>query len=508
MESLAGLAVVALAAGVWLMRNAHARAGGITRGLASDMDIVEALSPAHARRQGFFTRPATRITWWTPIREVGIELGRSGRRTLCATVEDVVLYIAAPRTGKSGALARHVQDAPGAVLATSTKPDLWANSIKSRSLRPVWVFNPKNIGVDGGRGPVSTLRWSPVLASADIAHTWLIAALHVSAGATGGQKEAEYWEHNATRALRLLLAAAHCGGHDMHDVYSWIGSLDDKPALARPISQLETKKGRAVFPGWAADLRKLSQMDRKPLGSISTTLLNCVQYMADTELAHAATPGPDEHFTPAHYLSTGGSLYAIGVHEEQSPVGPLFSTLIGHLYDHARRVAAASTGGRLDPPFTLVLDEATSTFRTPLPRWTADAGSHGIPTIIAIQGRHQLRDAFGEDGAATIWQNATTKVTFGGQMDPNTVNDLATLCGERAAEIGSQAMRPVLTAGEIKNLPEGTALLLHRNLRPIKARIQMVWQRKNPPVAEPLVAQKPSGLAEVVQLADHPRKTA
>lgn len=508
--SAVGLLVVGVLFVLGYFWHAHASAGGVRRGFASAMDIVENLSPSHARRQALHTRPETRVSWWTPVREVGIEIGRSlggSRRRLAATLEDVILYVAAPRTGKTGALACHVQDAPGAVLATSTKTDLWKTTRWSRRLRPVWVFNPRSVGVIADPvdpGPVSNLRWSPVLASVDIYWTWLIAAVHVSVAETGGQKEAEYWEALATRALRLLLAAAHVGGASMHEVYAWVGSLASPGALDQPIAMLKKPEGRTTFDGWAADLSDLSRTHPKTLQSISTTLNNCVGYMADPDLARAATPGPAEHFDPAHCVLTGGTVYVIGEHEEQSPVGPLFSTFIGVFYQYARQQAAAKRSGRLDPPLTLVLDEATSTFRTPLARWTSDAGSHGIPVIIAIQGRSWLRKAFGEDDAAIIWQNATTKITYGGQTDPDTVRDLSVLCGDRAVEVGSTARRPILEPGQIRALPPFVALVLHRGIPPVLARIPMVWQRKSPPVAEPLVLdERPS--AEIVRLDDRRR---
>jgi type IV secretion system protein VirD4 len=508
---LLGAGVLGLLGYFW---HAHASAGGVRRGFASAMDIVENLSPAHARRAALQTRPETRVSWWTPVRAVGIDLGRTLgpiHRQLVATLEDVILYVAAPRTGKTGSLARHVQDAVGAVLATSTKADLWKRTRWSRRLRPVWVFNPRGVGVIPGTadpGPVSNLRWSPVLASVDIYWTWLIAAIHVSVGETGGQKEAEYWEAMATRALRLLLAAAHVGGVDMHEVYAWIGSLAAPGALDRAIAMLNSSQGRATFPDWGADLSDLSRTHPKTLGSISSTLLNCVGYMADPDLAHAATPGPGEHFDPPHCLLTGGTVYVIGEHEEHSPVGPLFSTFIGVFYAYARAQAGAKTSGRLDPPLTLVLDEATNTFRVPLARWTSDAGSHGIPVIIAVQGRYQLREAFGENEAAIIWQNATTKITYGGQSDPDTLRDLSVMCDERAAEVGTKVRVPVMRPGEIRQLPPRVALILHRGVRPVLARIPMVWERKNPPVAEPLAHDDRPG-AEIVRLDDRrPDKVA
>lgn len=514
--SAVGLLGVGVLGVLWYFWHAHASTGGVRRGFASAMDIVENLSPTHARRKALRTRPITRVLWWTPLREVGIELGRTldrPRRTLATTVEDVILYVAGPRTGKSGALACHVQNAPGAVLVTSTRPDQYRATIGSRRLRPVWVFNPREVGgvptaEHMAAADIRRLRWSPVLAAYDVERAWLIAASTVEAGDADGRKDAKYWAQHATRALRLLLAAAHVGGVDMHTVHDWISALAAPGTLDRPIAMLDRPEGRATFPGWSDDLRALSEMNPKPLGSIGDTLTPCVQYMADPQLAYAATPGPAEHFTPERFLATGGTLYVIGAHEEHSPVGPLFSTFIGYLYEHARRAAAASPGERLDPPLTMVLDEAYATFRVPLPRWTSDAGGYGIPIVVAIQGYAQLVDAFGKEGAEIIWQNATTKITLGGQMDPDTVRNLSVLCGERAGEVGAEAMVPVLRPDEIKNLREFVAVVLHRGIRPVMARIPMVWERKNPPVAEPLALDdRPS--AEIVLLDDRrPDKVA
>lgn len=498
--SAVGLLVVGVLGVLGYFWHAHASAGGVRRGFASAMDIIENLSPAHARRKALRTRPVTRVLWWTPLHEVGILIGHTitrVRRVLVATLEDVILFVAGPRTGKTGALGRIARRAPGALLVTGTRPDLFLATIRCRWLRPVWVFNPRDVGgipaVEHRRGGVRRLRWSPTRSADSVERAWLIAAATVEAGESGNRKDGEHWAQLTTRALRLLLAAAHVGEKDMTSVYEWASKLAVPGALDRPAAMLGTDPGRALFPGWAEDLRALAKTEPKPLDSIGQTLVKCIAYMADPQLAHAATPGRDEHFTPEEFLASGGTLYVIGAHEQHSPIGPLFSTFITYLYEHARRTAAASRGERLDPPLTMVLDEAYATFRVPLPRWTSDAGGFGIPIVIAIQGYAQLVEAFGAEGAKIIWQNATTKITFGGQMDPDTVRDLSTLGGERAAEVGSTARVPVVTPGEIRTLSEFEAIVLHRGIRPIRARVPMSWDDTNPPVAEPLLTpERPS----------------
>ena len=89
-----------------------------------------------------------------------IMLGRAHyRHGLRVPLEEHVLVMAPPRTGKTGWLARIIMHYPGPVLSTTTKPDVYGltSGIRARSGRPVEVFNPASIG-----GVPSTFRWSPI----------------------------------------------------------------------------------------------------------------------------------------------------------------------------------------------------------------------------------------------------------------------------------------------------------------------------------------------------------
>ena len=62
---------------------------------------------------------------------------------------------------------------------------------------------------------------------------------------------------------------------------------------------------------------------------------------------------------------------------EETQAAPLVCALTGHIAREARRLAALQPGGRLDPPLTLVLDEAALISPVPLqpgPRTWAGAG--------------------------------------------------------------------------------------------------------------------------------------
>ncbi len=73
-------------------------------------------------------------------------------------LEEHVLVMAPPRTGKTAFLADVILRYPGPVISTTTKADVFALTAAVRvATGPVHVFNPQLIG-----GVASTFAWSPV----------------------------------------------------------------------------------------------------------------------------------------------------------------------------------------------------------------------------------------------------------------------------------------------------------------------------------------------------------
>jgi len=111
-------------------------------------------------------RPSLAATPTALIRpgEAGIALGAHtrprlfGRRRageiLYASLEDVVIAVMAPRAGKTTALtAPAILDAPGAVIATSNKPDVWTITAAAREPKgTVWVSTRRPSPTPRGRG--------------------------------------------------------------------------------------------------------------------------------------------------------------------------------------------------------------------------------------------------------------------------------------------------------------------------------------------------------------------
>jgi type IV secretion system protein VirD4 len=94
-----------------------------------------------------------------PASSYAVRMARVGTLSVYSPIEDVNLPVGGPRTGKSGEIADHIADAPGAVIATSTRLDLLETDGPLRSRQgPVGIFNPSGLG-----GIASTVHFDPIV---------------------------------------------------------------------------------------------------------------------------------------------------------------------------------------------------------------------------------------------------------------------------------------------------------------------------------------------------------
>ena len=216
-------------------------------------------------------------------------------------------------------------------------------------------------------------------------------------------------------------------------------------------------------------------------------------------------------FDVAELLASRATVFLLGAEETQA--APLVCALTGHIAREARRLAALEPGGRLDPPLMLVLDEAALVSPVPLESWTADMGGRGVTILAAFQSRAQLLARWGEHAAATILNNTSAVMVFGGTRDRDDLQFWSTLTGERDERIvttdlhGRVASRttrrvPVLAPAQIANLPTGKVLLIRRGLAPVVGTVSPAWKRRDvrahQRAAERLVARTTADLEQLV----------
>ena len=126
-------------------------------GLATTAQIRNVASGRALRRRAATLRPSLRKP--SPA-EVGYLLGRVKGQQVWASVEDSMLLVAPPRSGKGlHVVINAILDAPGAVVTTSTRPDNLTITLTTRQqVGPVAVFDPQH----SAPGLSAGLRWSPV----------------------------------------------------------------------------------------------------------------------------------------------------------------------------------------------------------------------------------------------------------------------------------------------------------------------------------------------------------
>lgn len=454
-------------------------------GMASTGDLVRVASAWAMHRRAAVLRPSLATeSWWrrwsTPAREYATRVARVGWLGIWSPAEDVTLRLGGPRTGKTGELACRIIDAPGAVVATSTRTDLIALTGALRTRRgPVHVFNPSGLG-----GLASTVKFSPLLGcrsprvAADRAAD-LVAASGNSGTSGGGDRE--WWAGQARDVLAVLLHAAALVDETMHTVAHWVAApADAQPHVLRALDRSPQ----------AAAMRETAigffQTNDRTQTSITTSIRPALGWLADDTAAGCAEGGPGDMLDVEQFLTERGTLYLLGA--EDAIVAPLVASLTAEIARTARRVAGEA-GGRLDPPLTLALDEAALICPVPLDRWTADMGGRNITIHIGAQSRAQLRQRWGTDGAAAILNNAATILVFGGMRDPDDLNTFSALSGERddvtynrdphGTITGSTTRRvPVLTPAQLANLPARRVMVIRRGAPVSIGRVQMAWQRR------------------------------
>ena len=410
--------------------------------------------------------------------DVGYLLGRSKGSQVWASVEDSILLIGPPRSGKGlHVVINAILDAPGAVVTTSTRPDNLTATLKARGRggRPVAVFDPQHLA----EGVPAGMRWSPVRGCEDpltamIRANGLAAATGLSAG---GVESGGFWEGMTRTALQALLHAAALDHRPPAELFRW---TLDPTAAADAVAILNTHPQAAT--GWADSLGAMIDADPRTRDSIWQGVSLALGALADPRVLDAVSPGPGEGFDPERFITGRGTLYLLATGAGAGASAALVAAFVEDLIETARKIAARSPGARLDPPLLLALDEIGNLAPLPsLPTLMAEGGGTGITTMPVLQSLAQARDKWNENAAGAIWDASIVKIILGGASNSRDLQDLSTLIGERdeytdSTTIGDHGSRsnqrsvrrvPILPPDRIRTLPFGTGVVLLRSAPPI-----------------------------------------
>jgi hypothetical protein len=431
-------------------------------GFATLAELVVRWSRLAALRHGRRARPSMplrqRIT--APTTQYAIRLGRAqyGRRVF-ARAEDQTVILSLPRSGKSGMLADRVIDHPGAALVTESRPDIYTATAGYRArLGPVEVFNPEGVS-----GIPSTFGWGMTIGCHDPSEAIRRASDLVGAVANTG--EMAWWVEKSAAALAAGMHAASLIGGDMGDVWAWAngygaGAVDD--ARAHPAASMELFGSLAELerPGKTAD-------------SIRLTMSKALTWLAIPDIRAMVTGPHARPFDVGAFTDNLGTIYMLAPGGDGAPCAPLFRCFASYVHRAARRHGLAQAHRKLDPGLLFALDEL-HLCPVDLPAWLADSAGKGIQVAAVVHSTGQLRDKYGEHGAATVWSTAGTKIFLPGIHDTATLDDVSRLCGTIGD--GDKAQR-VMPPELLARLPDWHALVISVNKSPVVIRFRPSWRR-------------------------------
>lgn len=485
--TLQGLVLLAAIVAVWRLAGRRQPRDGRSA-LVEAKNFTDLQQPAMAQRAKGL-RPSlagARVRDLTP-RQIGAALGEIGGHTVYKSHEDVELVICGPRSNKTSAkVVPEILAAPGTVVATSNKGDVWAltQGLRAR-VGPVYLFDPNKITYQPQRFWLNLLSYVHDVESAARLASYFMR--EVGDDPSSGGRADPFFTPAAAKTLRQILLGAACATppRTLRDVSLWVATRSEEPAF-----YLE----RAGYSTQAAALRATLELAPETRGGIYEGVATAIACLDSEPLLRWVTPPttweqpPDDPAAIAELdlwslITRPGAQHPtvyLLTREGQGTGRPLVAAIVGELFYIASQ-AAAARGGRLDPPMTVQLDEAANIVRLPeLPAWYSWFGSQGLMVTTVLQSREQGRSVWGKDGFDALWSAATIKTVGAGVADPDFAEDLSRLVGDHkivetsssyAAGSGhslSRSLRTerIYTAADIAALPKTHALVYTSGRRP------------------------------------------
>ncbi|MFE0453080.1 type IV secretory system conjugative DNA transfer family protein [Streptomyces sp. NPDC058914] len=372
--------------------------------------------------------------------------------------EDTYVAIMAPRAGKSTALAIPVaEEAPGALLMTSNKADVYAATLASRSrIGTTWVFDTQGVA------QAERTMWWDMIAQAETLEGAERLASHFVAQVSSEQAD-PFWSQSAQDLLVGLFRAAWWDGGTVRDVMKW---------LADPREKAPLRILYANEPVLAEQVDSSVNIAEETQSGVFQNARTAMSALRDEKVLAWVTPD-ERHprFNPEHFATSKDTLYLLS--KKGGPTSALVAALADAVFTAAAE-AGERAGGRLPEPMRAVLDEAANICKiADLPDLYSHLGSRGITPFVILQSYRQGVKAWGEVGMDAMWSAATAKVIGVGLDDAKFAADISSLVGAHFVHRGSyskgkegysrsvsEQREQVMDAAEIRAMRKGTALLM------------------------------------------------
>jgi type IV secretion system protein VirD4 len=232
-----------------------------------------------------------------------------------------------------------------------------------------------------------------------------------------------------------------------------------------------------------AMLQAIDQRPEKERGTVFSTVMRIFSVFNERSVAESAVACD---FDAASFVQSAGTLYLCTPRQSPERVASLFAGILMSVVTAAYARADASPRGRLVPELGLFLDELANVVPVEdLPALASQGAGRGVVLMSIIQDFSQLRSRYGNDRANSILNNHGCKLVLPGIGDPETAEVVARMVGrgeytdlqlshQDGKTARSYSVRHEQMAGPdaLRQLQDGTAILLYRGLSPAMVRLR------------------------------------
>ncbi|WP_405132965.1 type IV secretory system conjugative DNA transfer family protein [Nocardia sp. NBC_01388] len=398
------------------------------------------------------------------------------RRHVWLQHRDGVIVHGPTGAGKTWRVAwQRVIDAPGFVLATTTKADLVAATLLNRAARGrVAVFDPEHL-----TGWPDSIAWSILTGCTDPDTAIRRADALARAMPLEGTRNGAYFEQKAATMLRCCLHAAALRGLSIREVRVWVSARTNHT----PVDILAD-----TLPDWASELDQILSSASESSDDVLAAASRLLEPLASPTLLAAVDVPAEQSFDVGEFVLSGANtLYLVSRGTTRS-MAPFVAALAAEVHYVADRASQLLPGKRLDPPVRLVLDEMNNVAPIPdLPQIMTDSGGKGITVWAFAHNQDQNELRWGAEGGRVLAQSAPAMLILPGLRGVEELSALSRLIGERrrweaSLHEGSRSYAlhddTVLRTDEIRELGTDHGLLIYRNAPAMLLRLPSVWEHR------------------------------
>ncbi|MFF4526462.1 type IV secretory system conjugative DNA transfer family protein [Streptomyces bluensis] len=293
--------------------------------------------------------------------------------------------ILGPAATRHPLAAQAAHEAEGPALIVTSNPTLWADTKDARAkLGPVHLYDPSHLCDTPAR-----LHWSPSRGCEDKA----VAAARAAALLAPVRPTAKIDQALADVAetlLRSYLHAAAVDGRTVRHIHRWAQGAQVQDA----VRALRTNPKAVAGTAGELESALTSHPERRDMAQELTA--RALSALSTINVRESCTPNRTDSLALDSFVHEGGTLYVVGepVEDPRATPGamPLLTALTASVVECGRRMAERSSSGRLDPPFTLILDDVAAVAPLPqLPDLLTTGADRGMPTLALMRSREQSR---------------------------------------------------------------------------------------------------------------------